>query len=72
VVEKIVPVVDAAARAVLVLALDFVIHHHQVLLSLLFLVVFHELAEHLFSGLLPLLSDVLFDELVDTAHFLFL
>lgn len=43
-VEKVVTVVDAAAGAVLVLTLDLVVHLHQVLLPLLFLVVFHELA----------------------------
>ena len=53
-----------------VLFFDFFIQLDQVLLSLLFLVVLHELLEHLLSSLLALLPDVLLYQLVHAAQFL--
>ena len=90
--EKVITVVDARTRAMLlfikwlyntvahfsllvlrsVLLFDFFIKLHKVLLSLLFLVLLHELLEHLLGSLLPLLPDILFDKLVHTAQFLLL
>ena len=53
-----------------VLPLDLIVHLNQVFLSLLLLVLLHELFDHLFSILLTLLSDVLLDEFVDAADLL--
>ena len=53
-----------------VLFFDFFIQLHQVFLSLLSLVVLHELLEHLLSSLLALLPDVLLYQLVHAAQFL--
>ena len=53
-----------------VLLLDLLVHLDEVLLSLLLLVLFHELFEHLLCRLLALLPDVLLDELVYAAHLL--
>ena len=53
-----------------VLLFDFFVQLDQVLLSLLFLVVLHELLEHLLGSLLALLPDVLLDQLVHAAQFL--
>lgn len=53
-----------------VLLLNLLVHLDEVLLSLLLLVLFHELFKHLLCRLLTLLPDVLLDELVHAAHLL--
>ena len=55
-----------------ILLLDFIVHLDEVLLTLLLLVLFHELLDHLFSILLAFLADVLLNELVHAADLLLL